>query len=127
MADDEHARVVAVRAQQRDRVVAVEALGERLLHDRLDAERLAREPRGVDRAHLRARVAGVERGAEAGERGARGEGLSLAAGRQLSLRIGLGVVRHGLAVPEQPELGRHRAPDLISVRRSYARATAYSS
>ena len=111
VADHEHARVVPVRAQQRERVVAVEAVGRRLVDDRLDPERAAGQLGGVEGADLRARVAGVELQPEPGERRARGERLSFAAGRQLSLVIGLGVVRHGLAVPEQPELGRHRAPD----------------
>jgi len=87
VADHEHAGVVTVRAQQRDRVVTVEAAADRLLDDGLDPQRAAGQLGGVERADLRARVTGVELQPEPGERRARGERLSFAAGRQLSLLI----------------------------------------
>ena len=53
------------------------AAGELRLQLRLDAERLACEPRGVRRAHLRARQARVHLHAERGERPPRGARLLL--------------------------------------------------
>ena len=111
VADDEHARVAVVGVQQLERVVAVEAVGERrrsILG--LDVERRgrraarcrARGPSGsCSRRRTRRRAAAS---AVAGR-----DRLALAAGGQLALVVGLGVVRDGLAVAQKPELRRHRA------------------
>ena len=64
------------------------------------------------RAHLRARVAGGELLVERRQRRAGGLGLATPARGQLAFVVGLGVVRHGLAVPQHPQLARHRAAAL---------------
>ena len=76
--------------------------------DRLDVQALAGELGGLPRAHLRARVTGVELLAQRGQRAPGGLGLGSPARRQLPLVVGLGVVRHGLAVPQHPQLRRHQ-------------------
>jgi hypothetical protein len=53
-------------------------------------------------ADLRARVAGGELDAQAGEAFAGRDRLALPAGRQLAVGVGLGVVRDGLSVTEKP-------------------------
>ena len=108
--DDQHARVGVVAAEQVERVAGLEAVGEHVLDLGVDVERLRREPRGADRAHLRARVDGGELDAEARERRAGRTRLALAASGQLPLGVGLGVVRNGLPVAEEPELLGH-APE----------------
>ena len=109
MADDEHARVGAVAVEQLDRLVGVEVVGEHVLDLGLDVERLGGELRGVEGAHLRARVDGRELDPEARQRGARRGGLALAPRGQLALRIRLGIVWNGLPVAEEPELLGHAA------------------
>src|SRR4051795_10416259 len=52
VADDEHALVRVGRAHEVERRGAVEALGERFVVDGLDAQRLARELRGLPGADL---------------------------------------------------------------------------
>ena len=108
MADHQHAGVGSVPVQQLERVLAVEAVGERVLLLGLDVQRAAGEPRRVPRAHLRARVAGVELDPEPGQPLARVDRLPLSARRQLALGVGLGLVRDGLSVTEKPQLRRHR-------------------
>ena len=73
---------------------------------------------GVERPHLRARVAGVELHAEPREALAGGDGLPLAARRQLAIGVGLGIVRNGLSVTKEPELRRHSAVTLPASARS---------
>ena len=109
MADDQHARVGVVAAEQLERVGAVEALGEHVLDLGLGVERLGGEPGGLLGAHLRARVDRGELDAQPREGGAGGSRLALAARGQLALVIGLRVVRDGLPVAEKPELLGHTA------------------
>jgi hypothetical protein len=95
--------------QQRARVVEVELLADRLALLRLHAQGLARERGGPGGAQERARVARGELQPEPRQRLARRRRLALAPRGQLPLEIGLGLVWHGLAVPEEPELLlRHR-------------------
>jgi hypothetical protein len=112
VADDQDPRVGVVAEQQLAGVVAVEVAGEGTLLERLDVERLERQPRGVPRADLRARVADVHPRAEARERPAGQPRLLLAPRRQHPLGVRGRVVRHGLAVSQQPESLRHAADDI---------------
>ena len=121
MPDHEHARVGAVAQQQLERVLAVEAVGQRLLLRRLDVERLAGELRGLDRADLGARVAGLELDAEPREPLPRGDRLALAAGRQFAVVVGLGLVGNGLSVTKKPELRRHGGVTIAARPRSSKR------
>ena len=89
MADHEHARIGVVRREQPERVLAVEPVGQHVDLVGLDVQRLAGKPRRVAGAHLRARVAGRELLPEPGEGLARGECLTLAAGGQLAVGVGL--------------------------------------
>src|SRR4051812_44975980 len=68
VADDEHALVGAGDAHEVERGGAVEALGEDLLVDRLDPERLARELGRLAGADLRAREAEVHLDLERAQR-----------------------------------------------------------
>ena len=107
VADREDAGLGAVPVQQLERVVATEAVGQRVVRERLDVERPAGEPRGVERAQLRARVAGVELDPEPRQPLPSGDRLALAAGRQLAVGVGLGLVGNGFSVTKKPELRRH--------------------
>src|SRR3954447_14411609 len=110
VADDEHALVGARRAHQVERRLPVEALGERVVVDRLDAEEVARELRGLPRAELGAREAQVHLDLERAQ-GLPGRARLVAAPvGELALVVGGLVVRDGLAVPEEPELLGHRGP-----------------
>src|SRR5215813_12353895 len=99
MADDENPVLPAVGVQELGHVIAAERARDRALGRRLDVQRPAGQLRGLERAQLRARVAGRELQRELGQRDARGLGLAPSAWRELALLIGLGVVRNGLAVP----------------------------
>jgi hypothetical protein len=107
VADDEHLRVGVVAAEQLERVIGLEAVREHVLDLRVDVERLGREPGGGQRSHLGAGVDGGELDPEPREPGAGRDRLPLPARGQLPLVVGLGVVRDGLAVPEEPELPGH--------------------
>ena len=106
MADDEHP-LVGARPQQLAGVARGEALAQRLPEHRLDAERLAGQLGGPQRADLRAGVDGVEDEVEGGQRAAGDAGLLLPARRELAGGV-VAVVRLGLAVSQEPELGGHR-------------------
>ena len=86
----------------------VEAAPEALVDDRLGAEQLARQARGVQRAHARARHDELEGDLERDERPAGRARLLLAAGRQAPVVIGPRTVGLGLAVSQKPELLRHQ-------------------
>ena len=110
VADDEHAGAVVVAVHELERVLALEAVAEHVLVLGLGAERLGRQPGGVRRAPLRARVDRRELDAEPRQRRAGRHRLALAAGGQLTVGVVVPrVVRHRLAVPEEPELPRHGA------------------
>lgn len=123
---DQHALLVAVGVQQSERVVAVEAVGERGVLHGLDVQRAAGQLSRVASADLRARVASRELDTEPGEAFAGRDGLALPARGQLALGVGLGVVRDGLSVAEKPELRRHRTVTIStppgSSQRQYASA-----
>jgi hypothetical protein len=104
VADEEELRVVGMLLEERERGADVERLADLVaLLDR-ELERRAGERGGLGRADERAGRAGGEVEAEPGEGAPRGHGLLLTPGGELALVVGLGAVRHGLAVAEEPEL-----------------------
>ena len=107
VADDEHALVRTGGGQQLERVGDVEAREQRGVLDRLDAEGLAGQHRGVARADLRAREGEVDVDLQRGQRAARDARLLAAAVGEAAVGVGPRVVGLGLAVPQEPELLRH--------------------
>jgi hypothetical protein len=107
VADDEDPAVRRDLQQQLPGGIAVEPRGQRVGLDRREAEGLAGQPRGLQRADLRAGVDGLERELERGQGASRGARLRLAPLRELPVVVGARLVRLGLCVPQQPQLGRH--------------------
>ena len=109
VADEQHALVGSRGRGERERVVDVEVARQRVVDDELAAELLAGQPRGVQRAHARARRDELKRDPERGQRAPRRARLLLAALGQAPLGVGPGVVWLGLAMAQKPELLSHAA------------------
>ena len=107
VADEQHAPVVARRLGQRERIVDVEAARQCRIDDEVAAELHAGQTGRVQCADPRARDDELEGDAELLERAAGDLRLRLAALGEPTIDVGAGVVRLGLAVPEEPELLRH--------------------
>ena len=114
VADDEDAVALAVLREQVARDALVEVLAQRLAFLGRHVERLAGQRGGAGGADERARVTGRELEPEPRQRLARRDRLALAARGQLAVVIGLGFMRDGLSVAEEPELLlRHRVRRVV--------------